>query len=225
MEATGLTERGRQTRLRIIEATGEQILASGIGGTTLDTIRAATLTSKSQLFHYFPGGKTELIREVATWEGAQLFDAQRPEIDDLSTWESWEKWRQALVTYYIGLGRWACPIGSLATQAAMADPDLEAFIATSMSEWRGKLATGIERMQASALIDGEADPQRIAAAILAAIQGGLVLSQPERSGWPLEAALDHALVALHQAAPRGAGDAHAVASTRDSESSAPGTSA
>ncbi|RYZ26152.1 MAG: TetR/AcrR family transcriptional regulator, partial [Propionibacteriaceae bacterium] len=31
MEGT-LTERGRQTRQRIIEATGQQILAGGIGG-------------------------------------------------------------------------------------------------------------------------------------------------------------------------------------------------
>jgi hypothetical protein len=37
----------------------------------------------------------------------------------------------------------------------------------------------------------------VAAAILAAIQGGLVLSQPERASWPLEAALDHTLHALH----------------------------
>ena len=95
MEGT-LTERGRQTRQRIIEATGQQILASGIGGTTLDGVRAATLTSKSQLFHYFPGGKSELVREVATWEGEQLLAAQLPWLDDLSTWESWHAWRDAL---------------------------------------------------------------------------------------------------------------------------------
>ena len=55
-------------------------------------------------------------------------------------------------------------------------------------------------MQAGGLIDSSADPQRIAVVILAAIQGGLVLSQPMRSAWPLEAALDSALEPLHQAA-------------------------
>src|ERR1700712_2658099 len=117
-----ITDRGRRTRQRIIEATGEQILASGIGGTTLDNVRAATLTSKSQLFHYFPGGKSELVREVAGWEGRQLLAAQESEIHDLSSWGSWERWREGLVDYYISRGRWACPIGSLATQAAMTDP-------------------------------------------------------------------------------------------------------
>lgn len=199
MDEAKITERGRLTRQRIIEATGEQILASGIGGTTLDDVRAATLTSKSQLFHYFPGGKAELVREVAQWEGRQLLEAQEPEIHDLSSWESWERWRAGLVDYYIGRGRWACPIGSLATQAAMSDPELEGVIAEGMRTWRSALADGIRRMRERGLVDGSADPDRIATVILAAIQGGLLLSQPERSAWPLEAALDSALAPLHGA--------------------------
>ncbi|MBP1242312.1 AcrR family transcriptional regulator [Frigoribacterium sp. PvP120] len=199
MDETKLTERGRATRQRIIEATGEQILASGIGGTTLDTVRAATLTSKSQLFHYFPGGKAELVREVAVWEGAQLLEAQQPHIDDLGSWKSWSAWREALVDYYLGLGRWACPIGSLATQSAMTDPELERVIAESMGAWRDLLAAGVRKMQASGDVDPAADPDRIAMVILTAVQGGLVMSQPLRSAWPLEAALDSALDPLHRA--------------------------
>ncbi|GAA3557726.1 TetR/AcrR family transcriptional regulator [Microlunatus spumicola] len=191
-----LTKRGQQTRQRIIEATGQQILASGIGGTTLDGVRAATLTSKSQLFHYFPGGKSELVREVANWEGQQLLEAQLPWLDDLATWESWHAWRDALVAYYLGLGRWACPIGSLAWEAAATDPELAGFVAQSMTLWRGKLADGIRRMRAAGHVDGSVDPDRLAAAILAAVQGGLMLSQPERSSWPLEAALDSLLDVL-----------------------------
>lgn len=200
MNAAKLTERGRHTRQRIIEATGEQILASGIGGTTLDTVRAATLTSKSQLFHYFPGGKVELVREVAVWEGQQLLAAQEPEIHDLGSWDSWERWRSGLVDYYIGRGRWACPIGSLATQAAAVDADLDEIIAEGMRMWRGALAEGIVKMRSAGFVASVADPERIAVSILAAIQGGLVLSQPERSAWPLEAALDSALAPLHNEA-------------------------
>ena len=200
METAKITERGRVTRQRIIEATGEQILASGIGGTTLDTVRAATLTSKGQLFHYFPGGKAELVRDVANWEGRQLREAQEPEIQDLGSWESWERWRTLLVNYYIGRGRWACPIGSLATQAAMTDPELASTIAESMRAWRGALATGVQRMQSTGTVDKSADSERIATVILAAIQGGLLLSQPEGSAWPLEAALDTALAPLHSVA-------------------------
>ncbi|RFA12229.1 TetR family transcriptional regulator [Subtercola boreus] len=199
MDESKITERGRRTRQRIVEATGEQILASGIGGTTLDQVRAATLTSKSQLFHYFPGGKAELVREVAQWEGRQLFEAQEPYIRDLRSWESWEQWRAALINYYISRGRWACPIGSLATQAAMSDPELEQIIADGLRTWRETLADGVRRMRDAGLIAPAADPLKVATVILAAIQGGLVLSQPERSAWPLEAALDSALGPLHGA--------------------------
>lgn len=200
MQEANITERGRATRQRIIEATGREILASGIGGTTLDTVRAATLTSKSQLFHYFPGGKAELVREVAIWEGGELLAAQKPYIDDLSSWESWHAWRDALVDYYIGLGRWACPIGSMATQAAMTDPELAQVITDSMTNWRLSLASGVAKMQSAGEVESDADPQRIAVAILAALQGGLILSQPEKSSWPLEAAIDAALDVLHKVA-------------------------
>ena len=197
MQEANITERGRATRQRIIEATGREILASGIGGTTLDTVRAATLTSKSQLFHYFPGGKAELVREVAVGESGELLAAQKPHIDDLGSWESWDAWRDALVDYYIGLGRWACPIGSMATQAAMTDPELARIITESMTSWRVSLAAGVTKMQAAGKVQAAADPKRIAVAILAALQGGLVLSQPEKASWPLEAAIDSALDVLH----------------------------
>ncbi len=193
--ATTLTKRGRLTRQRIVEATGEQILAAGIGGTSLDGVRAATLTSKSQLFHYFPGGKHELVRAVAEWEGAQLLAAQEPEIHDLSTYESWHRWRAQLVDYYIGRGRWACPIGSLVTEAAHSDPDLAAVLHDAFADWRALLAAGIVRMQHNGG-SAHADPDRAAAAILASIQGGLLLSQSERDPWPLQAALDQSLHAL-----------------------------
>lgn len=196
MSTAPATERGRRTRQRIVEATAEQILAAGIGGTTLDSVRAATLTSKSQLFHYFPGGKTELVLEVARWEGEQLRAAQEPELGDLGSWESWERWRAGLVRYYVDLGRWACPIGTLATQAAAGDADLESEIAAAWTQWRAALAAGVRRMQGAGHVDASADSERVAVGILAAIQGGLVLSQPERSSWPLEAALDLVLDSL-----------------------------
>lgn len=205
MSGGKLTERGRRTRQRIVEATGEQILAAGIGGTSLDDVRAATLTSKSQLFHYFPGGKHELVRAVAEWEGAQLLAAQEPEIHDLSTRESWERWRARLVDYYIGRGRWACPIGSLVNEAARSDPDLEAMLASSLAHWRDLLAAGVAKMQAAGQTSAGADPAHVAAAILSAIQGGLIISQPERDPWPLKAALDQSLHALDTSRERGVG--------------------
>ena len=193
MATSATTEKGRRTRLRIIEATGEQILAAGIGGTTLDTVRAATLTSKSQLFHYFPGGKTELVREVAVWEGEQLLAAQEPEIHDLGSWESWRRWRDGLVAYYVGQGRWACPIGSLADRGGVRRPrdrgvdhDLDVGL-------EGHARRGRRAHAGRGHVDAAADADLLAVGIVASIQGGIVLCQPERSPRPLEAVLDQIL--------------------------------
>ncbi|MFC3688009.1 TetR/AcrR family transcriptional regulator [Aquipuribacter hungaricus] len=198
-----LTEKGRRTRSRIVEATAQRILDAGIDGTSLDDVRAATLTSKSQLFHYFPGGKAELVREVALWEGRQLLAAQEPHLSDLSTWESWAAWRRGLEEYYLGLGRWACPIGSLTAQMAATDAETAELLRAGWTGWRTRVADGVRRMQAGGHVDPGADPDRLAAAVLAAVQGGLLLSQPERSSWPLEAALDSAWATLESLRPGG----------------------
>ena len=69
MSATKLTPKGVATRDRIVAATADLVLARGVGGTSLDDIGAETATSKGQLFHYFPGGKTALVAAIAAFQG------------------------------------------------------------------------------------------------------------------------------------------------------------
>ena len=80
-----LTARGAATRARIVEGAAELIRERGIAEVAMDDIRAATSTSKSQLFHYFPGGRTELLAAVTQHEADRVIEDQRPPIDDLST--------------------------------------------------------------------------------------------------------------------------------------------
>ena len=84
----------------------------GVGGTTLDDIRAGTATSKSQLFHYFPGGKAELVGAIASFQGERVLDAQRPYLDSLDSWEAWEGWRRAVLEHYGSQAHWGCPISA-----------------------------------------------------------------------------------------------------------------
>jgi AcrR family transcriptional regulator len=187
-----LTAKGEATRNRIVEATADRILAAGIGATSLDDVRADSATSKSQLFHYFPGGKAELVRAVIALQGQRVVEAQG--LDALDTYDKWERWRDALLQHYGDQHGWGCPIGSLASEAAGTDPELAEQIHTYMTDWRRQLQDGLERM-------GVTDPQRLSASILAAVQGGLMLTQFEQALWPLEAALDGALAQLRAALP------------------------
>jgi AcrR family transcriptional regulator len=191
-----LTPKGAATRARIVEAAAELVLARGVAGTSLDDIRAGTSTSKSQLFHYFPDGKSELVGALAEFQAERVLDAQRPWLDTLDSWDAWERWRDCVLAHYGSQPHWGCPIGALASELAGRDDARAAELAAHMERWRGHLRAGVERMREAGLLRGDADPEQLSLAIFAALQGGLLLTQTMRSLEPLRAALDGALAAL-----------------------------
>jgi AcrR family transcriptional regulator len=192
-----LTTKGEATRARIVEAAADLVLARGVGGTSLDDIRAGTRTSKSQLFHYFPGGKAEIVLALADFQAERVLDAQRPWLGTLDSWEAWERWREAVLAHYGAQPHWGCPIGALSSELAGRDPVAADQIAAHMERWRAQLRAGIERMRAAGHLRPDADAERLSLAIFAALQGGLLLTQSMHSLEPLDAALDAALTMLH----------------------------
>jgi AcrR family transcriptional regulator len=198
--AAKLTPKGAATRERIVASSADLVLARGIGGTTLDDIRAGTATSKGQLFHYFPGGKAELVGAIASFQGERVLDAQRPYLDSLDTWSAWEGWRRAVLDHYGSQAHWGCPISALAREAIGNDPERSAELAAYMDRWRSYLRAGLERMRSSGILRPDADPEKLALSTFASLQGGLLLTQTMQSLEPLDAALDGALAALHAAA-------------------------
>jgi AcrR family transcriptional regulator len=189
-----LTHKGAATRSRIVEAAADLVLAHGVGGTSLDDIRADTKTSKSQLFHYFPDGKAELVREIVRCQGERVLQSQRPAIDALDSWEAWERWRDLVIAHYDSAGGvLGCPIGSLASEAAADDPRLREQLAAYLDDWQERLADGVRALRDGGELRPEADPAALATSLLAAIQGGLVLARTAGTLAPLEIALDGAL--------------------------------
>jgi AcrR family transcriptional regulator len=197
--APTLTARGAATRARIVESAAEQVLASGVGGTSLDDIRADTETSKSQLFHYFPGGKSELVGAIASFQADRVLGAQEPYLSRLATWEDWRGWRDAVISHYGAQPHWGCPIGALANELIGTDPERAAEVAAHMERWRGLLEAGVVRLRDAGELSPEADPRALSLAVFAALQGGLLLTATAESIEPLEAALDGALAMLRAA--------------------------
>jgi AcrR family transcriptional regulator len=195
-----LTPKGAATRARIVETAADLILARGAGGTSLDDIRAQTATSKSQLFHYFPGGKGELVAAIAAFQSERVLAAQRPFLDTLDTWQAWDSWRDAVLAHYCSQPHWGCPIGALAGELIGSDPARGAEVTAYLDRWRGYLEAGLTRMCAAGLLRADAQPRTLALATFAALHGGLLLTQTMQSGEPLAAALDGALTALRAAA-------------------------
>ncbi|MDW5593059.1 hypothetical protein VSS74_01830 [Conexibacter stalactiti] len=59
-----------------------------------------------------------------------------------------------------------------------------------LRQWEAHLNAGVRAMQASGLVDAELDPQRTASALVAAIQGGVVIMLATGSSDHLESAID-----------------------------------
>jgi AcrR family transcriptional regulator len=194
--APQLTARGAATRARIVESAAEQVLAGGVGGTSLDDIRADTETSKSQLFHYFPAGKSEPVGAIASFQADRVLAAQEPYLSRLATWDDWREWRDAVIAHYGSQPHWGCPIGALANELIGTDPERAAEVTAHMEHWRGLLEAGVTRLRDAGELSPDADPRALSLAVFASLQGGLLLTATAESIEPLEAALDGALAML-----------------------------
>jgi len=192
----GLTAKGRATRQRIVVAAALLTRQKGAAETTLDDVRAATATSKSQLFHYFPDGRSDILTAVAEYEAAQVLEAQQPYLGDLSTWEAWQKWRQEVLHHYTELGQ-RCPLGSLTTELGKSSPQALAIITTLFDDWEEALLRGVRAMTP----DEPETARDRARSILTAVQGGVVMLQATGRTDYLDAALTAAINPLQPATP------------------------
>lgn len=188
MERT-LTAKGRATRQRIVEGAAAEMRRVGAANVSLDDVRAVTSTSKSQLFHYFPGGRDDLLVAVARHESDRVLADQQPYLDDLTSWKAWRAWRDAVVERYRAQGR-ACPLSVLVGQVGRDTPAGRAIVVDLYRDWQGKLAAGVRHMQAVGKMPADVDPDETAAALLAAIQGGVVIMLVTGEVTHLSAALD-----------------------------------
>jgi AcrR family transcriptional regulator len=189
------TDKGRATRNRVLEAAAALVFEHGVAGTTLDDVRAAANVSKGQLYHYF-ADKEDLVHAVIDRTVQQVLGAQ-PRLIDLSSWAAIAAWFDDLVQLQVdrhALG--GCPIGSLAGELAETDEQARAEIAAGFDRWEAPLRKGLAQMRADGKLRRRADPARLATATLAAIQGGLVLTQTRRDPQQLRIALDAAYAYL-----------------------------
>ena len=195
-----LTLKGEQTRQRIVAAAAQLMFDGSVSVTTIEDVRVAAGVSSSQVYHYFKDKKA-LVQAVIEYHDETVVGGQEPMLVTLDSLEGLRAWRDFLVRHQEELGcRGGCPIGSLGSELAEADTDARARVAASFRRWEGAIRSGLRGMQARGEL-GRGDPDELALATLAALQGGLLLTQMQRSTKPLETALDAMLALIaHEAA-------------------------
>jgi TetR/AcrR family transcriptional regulator, transcriptional repressor for nem operon len=183
-----LTRKGEATRARIVDAAAELIFQQGVAGTTIEEVRDRAQVSSSQLYHYFDD-KPALVRAVIELQADRAIGVQ--DQFDLSSLDGLREWRDFVVNHNRdkgGLG--GCPVGSLGSALAETEPEARTVVAGAFKRWEASIMAGLLRMHALGRLGPEADPRQLAMALLAALEGGLLLAQIQRDPEPLAAALD-----------------------------------
>jgi TetR/AcrR family transcriptional regulator, transcriptional repressor for nem operon len=185
-----ITRRGRETRQRIVSAAATLMFDQGVAETTLEDIRAAAGVSGSQVYHYF-ADKQALVRAVIDYQTDAVLDAQADHLDALDTLAGLRAWRDFIVEHQRQLQcRGGCPIGALGAEVAETDSAARMAVAGGMRRWEKRIRVGLGTMQTRGDLPQSVNTEDLALALLAALQGGLLLTQIQRDTKPLEVALD-----------------------------------
>ena len=190
------TERGRQTRRRIVAAAAEVVSEKGALGASLDEVGARAPASRSQLYHYFDD-KSDLLRSVAEATNDAVLDGQEDLFAGLGTWDGLVRWADTLVALQEQLGgRGGCPIANLLGQLGERDDGTRTVLASGFDRWEASIRDGLIEMIDSGELRPDADADWLAASTLASVQGGLILTQARRDPRALRRALDGALALI-----------------------------
>jgi TetR/AcrR family transcriptional repressor of nem operon len=188
-----LTRKGLATRARIVEVASELMFRHGVAGTSTEDVLAAAQVSNSQLYHYF-ADKNALVHAVIEHQADQIIDGQRPLLDELDSLTAFEQWRDMLVDLQRRRHcEGGCPLGSLSSELAETDESARTALAAGFERWEAPIRDGLQRMRDRGELNSETDVDQLALGTLAALQGGLLLTQAKRNVRPLEAAFDLAI--------------------------------
>lgn len=185
------TERGRRTREAIIEAAATVMYENGVVAASLDDVLAASGAGKSQLYHYF-SGKSELVAAVVERQTERVLAAQ-PGLAQVDSMAGIERWARAVLrTHRQPGGPFACPLGSIAAELKN-DPAFRPSLAAAFARWERPFADGLRAMQRRGELGRREKPDRLAATIVAALQGGMLLARISEDITPLRDAVNLAV--------------------------------
>jgi TetR/AcrR family transcriptional regulator, transcriptional repressor for nem operon len=191
-----VTQRGRRTRASIIDAAATLMYQRGVSMTSLDDVLAAAGSGKSQLYHYFDS-KADLVAAVIDRQ-LELVLAQQPRLEHIDSWDAIDAWAADILRAHSAPGGpFACPLGTIAAELKN-DESFRPILDAAFRRWEGLLARGLQTMQDRGDLVAEADPARLATAMIAALQGGMLLARVRGDIGPLQDALGGAVAQLHQ---------------------------
>lgn len=179
---------GGRTRSRDPEVTRQKILAAafdefylrGFQAGSLDTIVARAGVTKGALYHHFEDKADlgyavldEVVREPLL--AAYLEPLERGEGDPLAALQRVLRQRaDDFVSNGISLG---CPLNNLAQEMSPLDEGFRERVAATLEAWTGAFAAAIDRAREQGYVRRDVEARRVAAFIVAAVEGSFGMAK------------------------------------------------
>lgn len=191
------TVRGRRARAQIVDAAATLMYQHGASTTSLDDVLAAAGCGKGQMYHYFDS-KAALVAAVIERQLELVLAAQQPELDHTDSWEGIHAWMARILRAQSRRGGpFACPLGTIAAELKN-DETFRPSLDAAFGRWEAPLARGLQAMKDRGELVSDAKPARLAAMVIAALQGGMLLARVRGDVTVLRDALDGAVTELRR---------------------------
>ncbi len=196
------TDKGLEIRSRIVDVAATLMFEHGVAATSLKSLRDSAAVSGSQLTHYFQD-KRDLTRQVIAARRKEVMEFHtQPQLGALDSFKALRAWVAACVASVATVyRRGGCVYGSLAGELLEADDAVLDDLAAGYDEWLELFRIGLEAMRTGGRLRADADPRHLAAALVAAHQGGTMITYATNSSEPLRAALNGAVDYVSSFAP------------------------
>jgi TetR/AcrR family transcriptional regulator, lmrAB and yxaGH operons repressor len=175
------------TREQIIEATCELLELQGYHATGLNEIVSKSKSPKGSLYYHFPGGKEEIAVEAITYVGNVVLNRIREHLAQVDAPDEAIRNFIRNIAYNVEMSgfRAGGPITTIALETASSNERLRDECQRIYDSWKSSF---FDKLVAGGMKPERA--QRIAAIIIAAIEGGVILCRTAQSRMPLEDVAD-----------------------------------
>lgn len=165
----------------MVRGAAQLLRQRGYTGTGFREVIELTGAPRGSIYHHFPGGKAQLAGEAVDYVGGLAREAIADSLDESDPIRALrafvELWR---ADFERSGGRAGCPIAAVAVESHDEAPELLDSAARAFEQWRSEFA---DCLRGAGVPRGRAD--RLAALVVSAVEGAIVLSRAERHPTPL----------------------------------------
>ncbi|MEU6325385.1 TetR/AcrR family transcriptional regulator, partial [Streptomyces sp. NPDC047009] len=171
---TRRTPRGLETRSRIVGSAAKLFYVKGVNTTTLDDVRLASGTSKSQLYNHFED-KLALIHAVIDVQSKFVLAREEQRLRGVKTLTGLRRWRDALVqANSLQDGSYGCALGAMSIELSDNDEQSRQALNASFDAWRRMLVETLTRLRVLGVLARGAGPPPRGSGGGGGPQGGLL---------------------------------------------------